>query len=63
MSSRNTAPRAVVLRAAGTNCDGEMVRAFTLAGARTDLLQLDRLVADPAHLDGYDLSGFPGGCS
>ncbi len=63
MSSRNTAPRAVVLRAAGTNCDGEMVRAFTLAGARADLLHLDRLVADPAQLDGYDLIGFPGGFS
>lgn len=56
-------PRAVVLRAAGTNCDAEMVRAFTLAGARTDLLHLDRLVADPAQLEAYDLIGFPGGFS
>jgi phosphoribosylformylglycinamidine synthase len=56
-------PRAVVIRVAGTNCDAEMVRAFTLAGAETDLVHLDRLIADPAALERYDLIGFPGGFS
>lgn len=63
MSARTNAPRAIVIRAAGTNCDGEMVRAFTLAGARADLVHLDRLVTDPSQLEAYDLFGFPGGFS
>lgn len=56
-------PRALVIRAAGTNCDGEMVRGFTLAGAACDLVHVDGLVRDPAALDAYDLIGFPGGFS
>ncbi len=56
-------PRAIVLRSAGTNCDLEMVRGFQLAGARTDLVHLDRLIADPARLADYDLIGFAGGFS
>lgn len=56
-------PRALVIRTAGTNCDAEMVRAFELAGACPDLVHLDRLIADPAQVDGYDLIGFPGGFS
>jgi len=56
-------PRAMVIRAAGTNCDAEMVRAFALAGAEVDLVHLDRALADPAMLDRYDLFGFPGGFS
>ncbi len=55
--------RAVVLRTAGTNCDGEMVRAFTLAEAQTDLVHLDRVIAEPALLERYDLIAFPGGFS
>lgn len=56
-------PHALVIRTAGTNCDAEMVRAFELAGAATDLTHLDRLIADPSQLDRYDLIGFPGGFS
>ncbi len=56
-------PKALVIRAAGTNCDTEMVRAFRLAGAACDLVHLDRLIADAGALDGYDLIGFPGGFS
>lgn len=57
-------PTALVIRAPGTNCDTEMVRAFSLAGAhRTDLVHLDRLIADPSAIEQYDLIGFPGGFS
>jgi len=56
-------PRALVIRTAGTNCDAEMVRAFELAGARTELVHLDRLIAQPARLEAFDLFGFPGGFS
>jgi len=58
-----SAPRALVIRTAGTNCDGEMVRAFSLAGAAPDLVHLDRLIADPARIGAYDIIGFPGGFS
>ncbi len=57
------APAALVIRTAGTNCDAELVRAFELAGARTTLMHLDRLIADPARLEDFDLLGFPGGFS
>lgn len=57
------APRALVLRAAGTNCDRELCRAFELAGARPDLVHVDRLVESPQRLADFDLIGFPGGFS
>lgn len=60
---RMTTPRALIVRAAGTNCDAEMVRAFELAGAASTLLHVDRLIADPALVQGFDLIGFPGGFS
>lgn len=57
-------PHALVIRAPGTNCDTEMVRAFTLAGCETcDLFHLDRLIAQPQAIEKYDLIGFPGGFS
>lgn len=56
-------PKALVIRTAGTNCDSELVRAFTLAGAGTHVVHLDRLIAEPEQLEEYDLLGFPGGFS
>lgn len=56
-------PRALVLRAAGTNCDQEMLRAFRMAGADGDLVHLDAVISDPGRCDAYDLFGFPGGFS
>ncbi len=55
--------KAIVIRAAGTNCDAEMVRGFSRAGARVELVHLDRLCERPATLDAFDLIGFPGGFS
>jgi len=56
-------PSALVLRAAGTNCDPELVRAFRMAGAQTSLMHIDALIADPAPLKTADLIAFPGGFS
>jgi phosphoribosylformylglycinamidine synthase len=56
-------PNALVIRAAGTNCDTELVRAFTLAGATVRTEHLDRLTAEPDALDEFDLIAFPGGFS
>ena len=35
--------RAMVLRSAGTNCDGETVRALETAGAEVELVHLNAL--------------------
>lgn len=59
----NEAPRALVVRSAGTNCDGEMARGFSLAGASAALDHIDRLIADPARIEAYDIIGFAGGFS
>lgn len=56
-------PHAIVIRAAGTNCDAEMCRAFLLAGASVDLIHIDALARDPSPLDRCKLIGFPGGFS
>jgi len=56
-------PRAIVVRAPGSNCDVELCRAFQLAGAAPDLVRLDHLAARPTDLEGYDLIAFPGGFS
>ncbi len=58
-----TMPRALVIRTAGTNCDTEMCRAFEMAGASVELVHVDRLIAEPARVEGFDLIGFPGGFS
>jgi phosphoribosylformylglycinamidine synthase I len=56
-------PLALVVRAPGTNCDAEMVRAFRLAGADAELIHLDTLIDEPKRLDRAHLLGFPGGFS
>ncbi len=55
--------RALVIRAAGTNCDAELCRAFRLAGAEPDLVHLDRVIEEPRRIEDTDLIGFPGGFS
>jgi phosphoribosylformylglycinamidine synthase subunit PurQ / glutaminase len=56
-------PRALVLRAAGSNCDRETAHAFELVGARADRVHLNRLIESPALLDDYQLLAIPGGFS
>jgi phosphoribosylformylglycinamidine synthase I len=56
-------PKALVTRTAGTNCDAELVRAFTLAGASVETVHLDRLIGEPDRLEEFDIVGFPGGFS
>ena len=62
MSASNDV-RALVLRSAGTNCDGETVRGLRLAGAETDLLHLNALSAEPERLSDYRILAIPGGFS
>lgn len=56
-------PTALVITAAGINCDLELAHAFELAGARVEALHLNQLVADPESLGRFDLIGLPGGFS
>lgn len=57
-------PTALVIRTAGTNCDRELVYAFTIAGARSvQLVHLRQLIDRPSLLDAADLIGIPGGFS
>ncbi len=55
--------RVLVLRAAGTNCDGETLRAFQAAGAEAELLHLNELSRDPARLHDHRILVLPGGFS
>ncbi|MGH7145470.1 MAG: phosphoribosylformylglycinamidine synthase subunit PurQ [Planctomycetota bacterium] len=53
--------KVIVLRAAGVNCDREMVRAFELVGATVELVHVQRLVDKSRRLADYDILGVPGG--
>jgi phosphoribosylformylglycinamidine synthase I len=55
--------RAIVLRAAGTNCDMETQYALELAGAKADRVHVNRLIEDKELLDQYHIVVFPGGFS
>lgn len=55
--------RTLILRTAGTNCDGELAHAFELAGASAERVHLNRLIESPHVIDDYDLLGIPGGFS
>lgn len=54
-------PRTLILRTAGTNCDGETAYAFELAGSTSDLVHINRLLREPEILDRYQILAIPGG--
>ena len=56
-------PRTLILRTAGTNCDGETAYAFELAGAETELVHINRVLREPDMLDRFQLLALPGGFS
>jgi phosphoribosylformylglycinamidine synthase subunit PurQ / glutaminase len=56
-------PKALIVTAAGINCDRELARAFELAGASPDFVHLKRLLGDPSLIERYELIGLPGGFS
>lgn len=57
------APRVLVLRAPGTNCDVETAHAFELAGAIADRVHVGRLIENPALHRRYQILCLPGGFS
>ncbi len=56
-------PRAIVLRAPGTNCDEETVAAWEAAGASAENWHVGKLLASPNALDGFEILTLPGGFS
>ena len=56
-------PRVLILRAPGTNCDRETAYAFELAGAKTDLVHINRLLESPRLAADYQILCVPGGFS
>ena len=56
-------PRVLVLRAPGTNCDGETVHALELAGARPERVHVARLLESTGWHVRYEAVVLPGGFS
>lgn len=56
-------PRAIVLRAPGTNCDEETAFAWAAAGAKVETWHVGRLIESPTALDGFQILTLPGGFS
>ncbi len=55
--------KAIVLRAAGINCDRETEDALELAGAEAERVHINRIIEDKSALDQYQILVFPGGFS
>jgi phosphoribosylformylglycinamidine synthase I len=56
-------PRVLILRAPGSNCDQETAFALETAGAKADVLHLNRLLEKPALAGDYQILAIPGGFS
>jgi phosphoribosylformylglycinamidine synthase len=56
-------PNVLILRAPGTNCDQETSYAFTLAGAQTEIMHVNRVVESPDVFDRFQILCIPGGFS
>lgn len=56
-------PKVLILRAPGTNCETETAYAFELAGAKTTLLHVNRLIESPTLAKDHQILCFPGGFS
>ncbi len=57
------APRVLILRAPGTNCDVETEYAFELAGARPAVVHVNRIFEVPSLGRDFQILCFPGGFS
>ncbi len=57
------APRVLVLRSPGANCDEETAQAFQLARGLADRVHVNRLLEEPALLEQYQIFCIPGGFS
>lgn len=58
-----TKPKALVIRAAGTNCNNETALAFEMAGATAEQVHINELIRGSKKLDDYQILAIPGGFS
>ena len=58
-----SAPKVLILRTAGTNCDAEMAYAFGLAGFEPETVHVNALAAESQRLGSFAALGLPGGFS
>ena len=58
-----TQVKAIVLRAAGINCDMETKHALELAGAEAQRVHINRIIEDKKLLEEFQILVFPGGFS
>jgi phosphoribosylformylglycinamidine synthase len=58
-----TRPRAIVLRAPGTNCDEEAAYALDRAGALAETWHINRVIESSVALDRFQILTIPGGFS
>ena len=63
VKTRKTKVRAIVIRAAGTNCNIETARAFELAGATAEQVHINELISGKKKLDDCHILAVPGGFS
>jgi len=56
-----TAPKVLVLRAPGINCERETQHAFGRAGGAPEFVHVNQLIADPERLFRYRILAVPGG--
>jgi len=56
-------PNVLILRAPGTNCDQETAFAFQKAGAKTEILHVNRLLEAPGLFGRFQILCIPGGFS
>ena len=55
--------RVLVIRAAGINCEEEVMHCWRIAGADPTLIHINALAAEPTALDAYQILTIPGGFS
>jgi phosphoribosylformylglycinamidine synthase len=56
-------PKALILRAPGTNCDEETAHAFSLAGGEPERWHVNRLLEEPNRVADFQILCLPGGFS
>ena len=56
-------PKALILRAPGTNCDVETAFAFEMVGVQAERIHINQIIETPATLADYQILCFPGGFS
>lgn len=54
-------PHVLIMSGYGLNCEDETAHAFRLAGARADIVHINKLIENPKQFLNYQIMAFPGG--